>query len=121
MKKIITVAIFAVIALAVSKVHASGNAKAVTNSKAATSTDVRDKNGKLVYSVKRYDESQLNREIKTIVHSQYADFDIAGVEEVVMPGTDKSVYIIHLQNDTQIKIVRVYNGEAEVTANYKKG
>ncbi|HWB28622.1 MAG TPA: hypothetical protein VG738_24280 [Chitinophagaceae bacterium] len=122
MKKIITIALSAVIAVTMSATSVHANAATVNASvKSATSTEVHDKNGKLLYSVKRYDESQLSREVKSIIHSQYADFDIAGVEEIVVPGMEKSIYIIHLQNETSLKTVKVYDGEIEVTGNYKRG
>ena len=123
MKKIIAIAFSAILALVISNVHAAGTTASANNIKAriSTSTDVLDKKGKLLYSVKRYDESQLKREIKSLVHNQYAEFDIAGVEEIVMPGTTESIYIVHLQDDTHIKIVRIYNGETEVTGTYKRG
>ncbi len=123
MKKIFSIAV-SVIAAAImgtTNANATSNALVAKNVKTATSTEVHDKKGKLIYSVKRYDESQLNKEVRSLVRSQYYDFNIIGVEEVVIPGTEKSVYMIHLQDDTHIKIVKVFNGEMEVTGDYVRG
>ena len=118
MKKIIAITAILLLFWGLNKVHAApANATAAT----ITSTDVRDKNGKLVYQVKRYTEDQLNRQVKSVVHSQYAAFDITGVEEIIVPGTKENIYLVHLQDDTQIKIVRVYNGETQETETYKRG
>jgi len=121
MKKIITIAVSALLAAVVSTSTVNAAGKTTTSVKESTSTDVRDKKGKLLYSVKRYDAAQLNKEVKSLVRSQYYDFDIVGVEEIIMPGMEKSIYVIHLQDDTHVKVVRIYNGELEVTGDYKRG
>jgi len=118
MKKIIAIAAIMLLFWGLNKVHATPAGATATT---ATCTDVRDKNGKLAYQVKRYTEDQLNRPVKSLVHSQYAAYDITGVEEIVIPSTKESIYLVHLQDDTQIKIVRVYNGETQETETYKRG
>lgn len=120
MKKIITIAVIALLLFGLNRIHAAPAAEAA-NAKTIASTEVHDKKGKLLYSVKRYSENQLSRTIKSLVHSQYAEYDIIGVEEIIIPGTAESIYMVHLQDETHIKVIRVYNGETEVTASYKRG
>ena len=121
MKKIITIAVIALLLFGLNRIHAAPATAEAASAKTITSTEVHDKKGKLLYSVKRYSESQLNRTIKSLVRSQYAEYDIVGVEEIIVPGTTESIYMVHLQDETHIKVVRVYNGETEVTGSYKRG
>lgn len=88
---------------------------------ASNETKVYNKAGKLVYTVKRYDESLLPKEISRLVRNQFYDFDIVGVEEVVIASDNSSVYFVHIANDNKLKTVKVLNGEPEVLNEYKKG
>ena len=49
------------------------------------STSVYNKNGKLLYTVKRYEAAALPGNVRRMVSNQFYDFDIAGVEEVILP------------------------------------
>jgi hypothetical protein len=93
----------------------------VTNPGSVTETPIYNKKGKLLYSVKRYDESALPKEISRMVRNQYYDFDIVGVEEVVIPSGSNSIYFVHIANDKKLETVKVYNGESEVVNEYKRG
>ncbi len=93
----------------------------VKNPGTITETPIYDKKGRLLYSVKRYDESALPKDISRIVRNQYYDFDIIGVEEVVIPSSSNSIYFVHIANDKKLETVKVYNGESEVVNEYKKG
>lgn len=84
-------------------------------------TPVYNKAGKLIYTVKRYDESDLPKDISGLVRNEYYDFDIVGVEEVVVPSNNSSIYLVHIANDKKLKTIRVYNGESEVIKEFKKG
>lgn len=80
-----------------------------------------NKSGKLIYTIKRYNESGLPTDISRMIRNQFYDFDIAGVEEVVVPSDNNSFYFVHITNDKNLETVRVYNGESEVINKYKKG
>lgn len=82
---------------------------------------VYNKSGKLLYTVKRYEAAALPKAVSRLVANEYDDFDIAGVEEVVLPSDKNSIYLVHIANDKKLKTVRVYNGESEVIKEYKKG
>jgi len=86
-----------------------------------TETPVYNKAGKLLYTVKRYEESALPREISRMVRNQFYNFDITGVEEVILPSDTNSIYLVHIGNAQNLKTVRVYNGESGVISEYKKG
>jgi len=86
-----------------------------------TETPVYNKAGKLLYTVKRYEESSLSKELSRMVRNQFYDFDIIGVEEVMLPSDSNSIYLVHIGNENKLKTVRVYNGELEVINDYKKG
>ena len=86
-----------------------------------TETPIYNKKGKLLYSVKRYDETGLPKDIDRLVRNQYVDFDIIGVEEVVIPSGSNSIYFVHIANDKKLETVKVYNGESEIVNEYKKG
>jgi hypothetical protein len=71
-----------------------------------------DKKGRLIYSQIFYGENKLSRDIKVLVRSFYSEFAIYGVEEV--QTTDDLVYIIHLEDKSRIRIVKVKkDGEIE--------
>jgi hypothetical protein len=72
--------------------------------------------------VKNYTEEKLPRGIREIVKSKYYDYSIFYVDELETNTTgDTSVYIVHLEDKTGVKLVRVYNGEMDVWMEYVKG
>jgi hypothetical protein len=87
----------------------------------ATETSVYDKKGRLLYSVKRYDETQLPKDVRSLVKSEYYDYSIVGVEEVIVPSNPNGIYFVHVQNENKLKTVKVYNGETELVNEFKKG
>ncbi|MEP6684636.1 MAG: hypothetical protein ABJA35_15305 [Parafilimonas sp.] len=88
---------------------------------AVTETPVYNKTGQLLYTVKRYDESSLPKEISRLVRNTYYNFDIIGVEEVILPSDTNSIYLVHIGNDKKLETIRVHNGNSEVINEYKKG
>lgn len=88
---------------------------------AITETPIYNKAGKLLYIVKRYDETALPKDISRMVRNEFYDFDIVGVEEVVIPSNSNSIYFVHIASDKKLKTIKVYNGESEVMNEYKKG
>ena len=129
MKKISLAAIFAVMLSAGFTLQSKAQTRTVsienystpTAKAVITETPIYNKAGKLIYTVKRYEATTLPKEISRLVRNEFVDYDIAGVEEVVLPSDDNSIYLVHIVNDKKIKTVRVYNGESEVINEYKKG
>ena len=99
----------------------STTSKEIKTPVSITETPFYNKAGKLLYTVKRYDESSLPKGISRMVRNTYSDFDIIGVEEIVLPSDNNSIYMVHIGNDKKLKTIRVYNGESEVMNEYKKG
>ncbi len=96
----------------------TGNVK---TSAVITETPVYNKAGELQYSVKRYEESALPAEISKMVRNQFTNFDIIGVEEVVIPSDNNSVYFVHIANNKKLETVKIYNDDFEVINEFKKG
>ena len=79
---------------------------------------VYDKKGNWKYTVSYYDEKNLPAEIKAIVKPVYYDYSISRVEEV--HAGDQIIYIVHVQNDTSLKTLRVTEGEMVLTEDFPK-
>ena len=78
-----------------------------------------DRKGNPTYTVKSYDESHLDRDIRRQVKSVYFDSKITGIEEI--KGGEKTVYIIHLEDETTWKKIRLEDGAMEVMEDFRKG
>lgn len=78
-----------------------------------------DKSGNWSYSLINYGEDKLSKNIRSIVKSEYYEFDIVLVEEVQMnEGTE---YIITLQDESDIRVVRLNrNGDLDVLQELNK-
>lgn len=92
-----------------------------TVSETGTAMPVYNKAGKLAYTVKRYGEAGLAKDISRLIRNQFYQFDIIGVEEVVPASNDNSVYFVHIGNEKELKTIKIYDGESEVIKEYKKG
>jgi hypothetical protein len=79
---------------------------------AAKNRVVYDKKGNWIFTVSYYDEKNLPAEIRAIVKPVYYDYTISRVEEV---HTDnKIIYIVHVQNDSSLKTLRICEGEMDL-------
>jgi len=67
-----------------------------------------DKKGHWQYSLIFYGENKLPREVRAAVKSIYFDMNITLVEEVQTPGG--KVYVVHLEDKSNIKILKVNDG-----------
>jgi outer membrane lipoprotein-sorting protein len=79
-----------------------------------------DKNGNWVYTIARYNADNLPKDIFDIARKDYASYYISGMEKVDRPGFEP-VYIVHMEDKTTIKTVRVSEGETELVKDYIKG
>jgi hypothetical protein len=78
-----------------------------------------DKKGHWLSSLKFFGEDKLPTDVRATVKSSYYDFSITVVELIEVPG--HFVYVIHLENAANIKIVRVSEeGEMDVLQEYTK-
>ena len=70
-----------------------------------------DSKGRWDHSIIYYDEKGLPYEIRKAVKSKYFDFTILTAEEVHVE--DQVVYLVHIQDDKNVKPIRVLNGELD--------
>jgi hypothetical protein len=78
-----------------------------------------DKKGRWQYSLKFYGENKLPRDVRAQVKSTYYDFTIT-VVELIEVG-DRCAYLVHLEDASNIKIVRVTDeGEMTVLEEFTK-
>jgi hypothetical protein len=75
--------------------------------------------GEYVYTIRQYYENVLPRDVRSIVKSEYYDYTITLVEEIE-ERMKPLVYIVHLEDSTTLKNVRVSEREMEVVEEYTK-
>jgi hypothetical protein len=68
--------------------------------------------GQFLYSIKRYAEKDLPKSIRHLVKSSYYDYNIISVEEVEVDN--KTIYLVHVQDEHNSKTLRITDGEMEV-------
>jgi hypothetical protein len=78
-----------------------------------------DKKGYWDATIKYYDEKKLPPDVRAIVKSTYYDYSITSVQEI--QKGNKIVYLVHMQDATTLKSVKVCDGEMEVIAEFNKG
>ena len=76
-----------------------------------------DQKGNWLYSTQYYDEKKLPADIRKIVKSTYYDFSISGVQEIRV--ADKIIYLVHIKDETNLKTIRVCDGDMQELATYK--
>lgn len=75
--------------------------------------------GNWVYSIKRYFEDQLPKDVRAEIKSTYYDYNITHVEEVLMNETP--IYIVHLEDAKTMKTLRMSDGEMQIVQDLVKG
>jgi hypothetical protein len=86
------------------------------NSKCRTVYNCR---GEFVYTIRQYYENVMPRDVRGIVKSQYYDYTITVIEEIE-ERMKPLVYVVHLEDSTTIKNVRVCDREMEVLEEFIK-
>lgn len=77
--------------------------------------------GKWLASVKRYHEDKLPFEVRDIVKSKYYDYSIFYVEELeITESQGMATYLIHLENNNKVKLVRIFERQMEIWQEYTK-
>jgi hypothetical protein len=80
-----------------------------------------DNKGRWTGFVKNYTEEKLPAEIRHIVKSKYYDYSIFYVDELeTIESGGVPTYIIHLEDKTSLKLVRVSDGVMDVWRDYVK-
>ena len=80
-----------------------------------------DKKGNWNASLKGYSEDKLNHEVRDIVKRKYYDYTISYVQEIETNGTNGvPTYIVHLEDKTTVKLVRVSDGDMDIYQEFEK-
>ncbi len=83
-------------------------------------TTAYNKKGKWVYTIQQYSLDNLDKNIIDRVRSVYYDYGVTGIQKVEQPGMD-IVYVVHLENEKSIKLVRLTDDETELVQDFIKG
>lgn len=74
--------------------------------------------GQWLYSIKRYDETQLPQDIRHMVRSTYYDYKIICAEEITAAAaSDQTIFLVHIQFGNSSKTLRIADGEMDVIEN----
>ena len=75
--------------------------------------------GDFVYTIRQYYENKMPPDIRHIVKSEYYDYTITLVEQIE-ETRQPLVYVVHLEDPTTLKNVRICEREMEVMSEYRK-
>jgi len=75
--------------------------------------------GGLEFNIVYYGEKKLAQSVRSIVKSSFYDYSITMIEEINFQG--RTIYLVHMQDETSWKIVRVEDGEMSVIEDFIKG
>ena len=71
------------------------------------------------WTMRTLDETQLPFEVRAIAKSKYYDFNIVMAFEI---NYESGVtYIVKIMDKTQLKVLKIHDGEMEVTEDYTRG
>jgi hypothetical protein len=79
-----------------------------------------DKKGKWIYTIQQYSIDDLDKSLADRVRSVYYDYGVTAIQKVEQPGMD-IVYVVLLENEKSIKIVRLTNDEMELVQDLVRG
>ena len=73
------------------------------------------KNGNWAYTISRYNnEKMLPAEVRALVKRTYYDYTISHIDEIKVCEQENIIYLVLIQDDKNIKTIRVCDGELEV-------
>lgn len=75
--------------------------------------------GEFSYTVRQYFENTLQRDVRAMIKSQYYDYTITLVEEIEQ-SLKPLIYVVHMEDATTLKNIRVSEREMEVIEEYTK-
>jgi hypothetical protein len=84
------------------------------------STSAYNKNGNWIYTIEQYSIDNLDKNIIDKVQSVYSDCGVTSIQKVVQPGMEP-VYVVHLENEKSIKLIRLTKDDMELVQNLTKG
>ena len=91
------------------------------NSDDTRTTIFYDKKGYRTGQIKIYGEEKMLHEVRHTVKSKYYDYNIVYTQEVEVAGSEGTpTYVICLEDKTNIKMIRICDGEMDVWKEYTK-
>lgn len=75
--------------------------------------------GGFSYTIRQYYENKMPRDVRAVVKSQYYDYTITLVEEIEELSRPV-VYVVHMEDATTLKNIRVSDREIDVLEEYNK-
>jgi hypothetical protein len=84
------------------------------------STSAYNKRGNWLYTIQQYNTDNLDKKIIDKVQSVYGDYGVTSIQKVDQPGME-TVYVLHLENENSIKVVRLTNDGMELVQDFTKG
>jgi len=76
------------------------------------------KNGALIYQISYGHESNLPKEVRRLIKSNYVDFDI--MQAINVKENNRDIWVVNLEDDKNFVIARVEESALEEVANYDK-
>jgi len=70
------------------------------------------------YTISNYDEKKLDENVRALVKSTYYDYTITLVQEITLH--DQTIYVIHMQDATTWKTLKVADGEMSILEDFNK-
>ncbi|CAN5570533.1 hypothetical protein BH11BAC3_BH11BAC3_32960 [soil metagenome] len=81
-----------------------------------------NKKGRWMGNLKGYTEDKMAADLRKMIKRVYYDYVITYVHEAEMAESKhEPTYIIHMQDDKTLMLLRIYDGEMEVWEQYKRG
>ncbi|MBS1597916.1 MAG: hypothetical protein JST75_06805 [Bacteroidetes bacterium] len=77
-----------------------------------------NRGGDWQYTIANYGERNLPQDIRALVKSTYYDYTITLVQEVT--AHDQTVYLVHMQDESTWKTLRVSDGEMSIIEDFNK-
>jgi hypothetical protein len=77
------------------------------------------KNGVLIYQISYGHETNLPKEVRRLVKSNYIDFNI--VQAINVKEDNRDIWVVNLEDDKKLIIARVEDGSLEEVSNLNKG
>jgi hypothetical protein len=98
-----------------------GGLVAKFNESSVQNTVAYNKAGNWVHTIRRYYETDMPKNVRAIVKSVYYDYTILRIEEITGAKNNSLVFVVHVQDDTTLKILRICDNEMNVLHEYIRG
>jgi hypothetical protein len=79
-----------------------------------------DRRGHWTGSLKIYQEGQMPKDIRKIVKQEYYDYKIFAIDEVEIVGGETPVYLVSIEDEKNIKQLRIQNGNMDLYHDFKR-